>query len=176
MQKKNEWMRYVRRTQRCGVGLKLRVLEERKTGRETREGEGRGGEGRGRGREGRGGEGRSRVQCEHADTADRRVHCAYVYLHGQTLSYVHASTSTHTRTHTHTHTHTHTQTHTHTHRSTLQSGPNVFLCCTQIDIVIKDALQRPHQCATIQLDFQLPERFNLTFNASYVFACECMHV
>ena len=46
-QKKNEWMRYVRRTQRCGVGLKLRVLEERKTGRETREGEGRGGEERG---------------------------------------------------------------------------------------------------------------------------------
>ena len=68
----------------------------------------------GRGREGRGGEGRSRVQCEHADTADRRVHCAYVYLHGQTLSYVHASTSTHTRTHTHTHTHTHKHIHTHT--------------------------------------------------------------
>ena len=45
MQKKNEWMRYVRRTQRCGVGLKLRVLE-RKKGRETREGEGMGGEGR----------------------------------------------------------------------------------------------------------------------------------
>ena len=53
-------MRYVCRTQRCGVGLKLRVLE-RKTGREMREGEGRGGEGR-RGEE-RGGEGRSRVQC-----------------------------------------------------------------------------------------------------------------
>ena len=53
MQKKNEWMRYVRRTQRCGVGLKLRVLE-RKTGREMREGEGR--RGKGKGGEGRRGE------------------------------------------------------------------------------------------------------------------------
>ena len=26
-----------------------------------------------------------------------------------------------------------------------------------------DALRRPHQCATIQLDFQLPNRFNLSF-------------
>jgi threonyl-tRNA synthetase len=34
----------------------------------------------------------------------------------------------------------------------------------KIDIVINDALKRPHQCATIQLDFQLPERFNLTYN------------
>ncbi|XP_065215301.1 threonine--tRNA ligase 1, cytoplasmic isoform X2 [Planococcus citri] len=33
----------------------------------------------------------------------------------------------------------------------------------KIDITIKDALNRPHQCATIQLDFQLPIRFNLTF-------------
>ena len=33
----------------------------------------------------------------------------------------------------------------------------------QIDIVIMDALRRPHQCATIQLDFQLPERFNLHY-------------
>ena len=33
----------------------------------------------------------------------------------------------------------------------------------QIDIVISDALKRPHQCATIQLDFQLPERFNLSY-------------
>ena len=33
----------------------------------------------------------------------------------------------------------------------------------QIDIVIMDALKRPHQCATIQLDFQLPERFNLYY-------------
>ncbi|RMX43801.1 hypothetical protein pdam_00017062 [Pocillopora damicornis] len=33
----------------------------------------------------------------------------------------------------------------------------------KIDIQIQDALRRYHQCATIQLDFQLPERFNLTF-------------
>ncbi|KAM6943537.1 threonine--tRNA ligase 1, cytoplasmic [Xenentodon cancila] len=33
----------------------------------------------------------------------------------------------------------------------------------KIDINIKDAIGRYHQCATIQLDFQLPVRFNLTF-------------
>jgi threonyl-tRNA synthetase len=33
----------------------------------------------------------------------------------------------------------------------------------KIDITLKDALQRSHQCATIQLDFQLPERFNLEY-------------
>lgn len=33
----------------------------------------------------------------------------------------------------------------------------------QIDIKIKDAIGRYHQCATIQLDFQLPIRFNLTY-------------
>jgi len=33
----------------------------------------------------------------------------------------------------------------------------------KIDITIQDALRRSHQCATIQLDFQLPERFNLHF-------------
>uniref|UniRef100_A0A8C7WFU3 threonine--tRNA ligase n=1 Tax=Oncorhynchus mykiss TaxID=8022 RepID=A0A8C7WFU3_ONCMY len=33
----------------------------------------------------------------------------------------------------------------------------------RIDIKIKDAIGRYHQCATIQLDFQLPIRFNLTF-------------
>ncbi|XP_070500476.1 threonine--tRNA ligase 1, cytoplasmic-like isoform X2 [Chironomus tepperi] len=33
----------------------------------------------------------------------------------------------------------------------------------KIDITIKDALKRSHQCATIQLDFQLPIRFNLNF-------------
>lgn len=38
----------------------------------------------------------------------------------------------------------------------------------KIDITIMDALKRPHQCATIQLDFQLPIRFNL----SYVSASE----
>ncbi|BES89665.1 threonyl-tRNA synthetase [Nesidiocoris tenuis] len=33
----------------------------------------------------------------------------------------------------------------------------------KIDITIKDALKRSHQCATIQLDFQLPIRFNLNY-------------
>uniref|UniRef100_A0A8D0CJ09 threonine--tRNA ligase n=1 Tax=Scleropages formosus TaxID=113540 RepID=A0A8D0CJ09_SCLFO len=33
----------------------------------------------------------------------------------------------------------------------------------KIDIKIKDAIGRYHQCATIQLDFQLPIRFDLTF-------------
>ncbi|XP_048337632.1 threonine--tRNA ligase 1, cytoplasmic-like [Sphaerodactylus townsendi] len=33
----------------------------------------------------------------------------------------------------------------------------------KIDITIKDAIGRYHQCATIQLDFQLPIRFNLYY-------------
>lgn len=33
----------------------------------------------------------------------------------------------------------------------------------KIDITIMDALKRSHQCATIQLDFQLPIRFNLSY-------------
>lgn len=33
----------------------------------------------------------------------------------------------------------------------------------KIDITIMDALRRKHQCATIQLDFQLPNRFNLYY-------------
>ncbi|KAK2910185.1 threonine--tRNA ligase 1, cytoplasmic isoform X1 [Channa argus] len=33
----------------------------------------------------------------------------------------------------------------------------------KIDILIKDAIGRQHQCATIQLDFQLPIRFNLKY-------------
>lgn len=33
----------------------------------------------------------------------------------------------------------------------------------KIDIVLEDALGRKNQCATIQLDFQLPDRFDLTF-------------
>ena len=40
----------------------------------------------------------------------------------------------------------------------------------QIDIQIQDALRRYHQCATIQLDFQLPERFNLTYVRLELFA------
>ena len=33
----------------------------------------------------------------------------------------------------------------------------------KIDITVTDALRRQHQCATIQLDFQLPIRFDLSF-------------
>ncbi|AXG40552.1 threonine--tRNA ligase (plasmid) [Enterococcus gilvus] len=33
----------------------------------------------------------------------------------------------------------------------------------KIDIHIKDALNRSHQCATVQLDFQMPEKFDLSF-------------
>lgn len=35
----------------------------------------------------------------------------------------------------------------------------------KIDIMISDALKRWHQCATIQLDFQLPNRFELEFKS-----------
>ncbi|MCY8471842.1 threonine--tRNA ligase [Bacillus halotolerans] len=33
----------------------------------------------------------------------------------------------------------------------------------KIDFHIKDTLKRSHQCATIQLDFQMPEKFDLTY-------------
>jgi len=33
----------------------------------------------------------------------------------------------------------------------------------KIDIMVKDALSRPWQCATVQCDFALPERFDLTY-------------
>ena len=33
----------------------------------------------------------------------------------------------------------------------------------KIDIKVFDALKRPHQCGTVQLDFQLPIRFNLQY-------------
>ena len=36
----------------------------------------------------------------------------------------------------------------------------------KIDIMVKDALNRPWQCATVQCDFALPERFDLTYIAS----------
>lgn len=35
----------------------------------------------------------------------------------------------------------------------------------KIDIKVFDALERVHQCATVQLDFQLPIRFDLTYKA-----------
>ncbi|KAI5119862.1 hypothetical protein M0805_000696 [Coniferiporia weirii] len=36
----------------------------------------------------------------------------------------------------------------------------------KIDVTISDALRRSFQCATIQLDFQLPERFDLKYRAA----------
>jgi threonyl-tRNA synthetase len=36
----------------------------------------------------------------------------------------------------------------------------------KIDITISDALKREHQCATIQLDFQLPQNFKLEYMTS----------
>lgn len=36
----------------------------------------------------------------------------------------------------------------------------------KIDITISDALRRKHQCATIQLDFQLPQRFDLNYRSA----------
>ena len=33
----------------------------------------------------------------------------------------------------------------------------------KIDVKIKDSMDRSHQCATIQLDFNLPERFKLKY-------------
>ncbi|KAL8100691.1 hypothetical protein AgCh_032808 [Apium graveolens] len=35
----------------------------------------------------------------------------------------------------------------------------------KIDISVSDAMKRKFQCATLQLDFQLPSRFNLTYSA-----------
>lgn len=45
---------------------------------------------------------------------------------------------------------------------TLNPGDGAFYG-PKIDITISDALKRQHQCATIQLDFQLPIRFNLNY-------------
>lgn len=36
----------------------------------------------------------------------------------------------------------------------------------KIDIVVTDALKRQHQCGTIQLDFQLPKNFELTYDGA----------
>ena len=36
----------------------------------------------------------------------------------------------------------------------------------KIDIMVKDALSRPWQCATVQCDFALPERFDLSYISS----------
>lgn len=45
---------------------------------------------------------------------------------------------------------------------TLNPGDGAFYG-PKIDITVTDALRREHQCGTIQLDFQLPERFNLGY-------------
>jgi len=48
------------------------------------------------------------------------------------------------------------------HKWTLNPGDGAFYG-PKIDIHITDAMKRSHQCATIQLDFNLPERFNLSY-------------
>lgn len=47
---------------------------------------------------------------------------------------------------------------------TLNPGDGAFYG-PKIDIKVFDALRRRHQCATVQLDFQLPVRFNLQYAA-----------
>lgn len=37
----------------------------------------------------------------------------------------------------------------------------------KIDIIVYDALGRAQQCGTIQLDFQLPIRFNLQYTTAH---------
>jgi threonyl-tRNA synthetase len=44
----------------------------------------------------------------------------------------------------------------------LNAGDGAFYG-PKIDFHIKDALKRSHQCATIQLDFQMPEKFDLSY-------------
>lgn len=46
----------------------------------------------------------------------------------------------------------------------LKKGDGAFYG-PKIDIQLKDALGRGHQCGTVQLDFQLPLRFNLKFQS-----------
>ena len=45
----------------------------------------------------------------------------------------------------------------------------------KIDIHIKDALNRSHQCATVQLDFQMPEKFDLTYIDEKTKSPSCCH-
>jgi len=47
---------------------------------------------------------------------------------------------------------------------TIDPGDGAFYG-PKIDITVFDALKRKHQCATIQLDFQLPQRFDLTYTS-----------
>ena len=45
---------------------------------------------------------------------------------------------------------------------TINEGDGAFYG-PKIDIHIQDALKRSHQCATVQLDFQMPEKFDLSY-------------
>ncbi|MCD5323209.1 MULTISPECIES: threonine--tRNA ligase [Pontibacillus] len=45
---------------------------------------------------------------------------------------------------------------------TVNEGDGAFYG-PKIDVHIKDALNRSHQCATVQLDFQMPEKFDLSY-------------
>lgn len=45
------------------------------------------------------------------------------------------------------------------------------LLSPQIDVHVRDALGRPHQCGTIQLDFQLPLRFDLQYKGYRTWPC-----
>nr|CDS31553.1 Threonyl tRNA synthetase C [Hymenolepis microstoma] len=47
---------------------------------------------------------------------------------------------------------------------TLNEGDGAFYG-PKIDVILFDALRRRHQCGTIQLDFQLPVRFNLHYQS-----------
>jgi threonyl-tRNA synthetase len=47
----------------------------------------------------------------------------------------------------------------------LNAGDGAFYG-PKIDIKIRDALRRSFQCATIQLDFQLPVKFNLKYRSA----------
>lgn len=43
----------------------------------------------------------------------------------------------------------------------------------KIDITIRDSLNQSHQCATIQLDFQLPIRFDLKYIELVIRSRDC---
>ena len=47
----------------------------------------------------------------------------------------------------------------------VQEGEGAFYG-PKIDVNIKDALKRVHQCSTIQVDFNIPERFEMTYTGS----------
>lgn len=51
------------------------------------------------------------------------------------------------------------------HSYAINEGDGAFYG-PKIDVILLDALKRRHQCATIQLDFQLPIRFNLQYTTA----------